>query len=213
MLLAGADKILTRGSRGNASGEKYARRLDILEAASSLIGGFDLATYRKKCLSMEPQLSIVNAVALAEPVVAEIYRTPIAPALALSALAREPLSKHEMRIAGAHYTDFRLALLIGRLAANVNDRSASILDPASGAGMLLAAASIVACETAKSAAHWLAEKVVAADQSQNALRGAQLSLASLTDDAYAISEMSSRWLHGDSLLGHNRSGVLQSEAT
>lgn len=200
VLLAGADQVLTRGSRSDAPGDNYARRLDTLDAAAALVGGFDLATYRKKCVSEEPRLSLAEAAALAEPVVAEIGRTPIAPALALSALAREPLSKHETRTAGAHYTDFRLALLIGQLAAKLNVRRAPILDPASGAGMLLAAASLVACEAGLSTAHWLAEKVIAADQSRNALRGAQLSLASLTDDAGAIAEMSSRWMHGDSLL-------------
>ena len=69
---------------------------------------------------------------------AEIGRTRSLSALALSALAREPLSKHETRTAGAHYTDFRLALLIGRLATALNLRGAPSLDPASGAGMLLA---------------------------------------------------------------------------
>lgn len=200
VLLAGAEKVLSRGSWGGAQGDNFARRLDILDAAAALIGRFDLASYRKNCLSVEPQLSIAEAASLAEQVVAEIGRTPIPPALALSALAREPLSKHETRIAGAHYTDFRLALLIGRLATELNVRGAAILDPASGAGMLLAAVSIIARDAGQSAAHWIAEKVIAADQSLNALRGAQLSLASLTDDAGAIAEMSSRWLHGDSLL-------------
>lgn len=200
VLLARADQALTRGSQCHSPSDDYARRLDILDAAAALVGGFDLASYRKKCLEVEPHLSIAEAVASAELVVAEIGRTSIPPALALSALAREPLSKHETRIAGAHYTDFRLALLIGRMASKLNVRHASILDPASGAGMLLAAASIIACEAGQSAAHWIAEKVIAADQSRNALRGAQLSLASLTEDNGAIAEMSSRWLHGDSLL-------------
>ena len=199
-LLVRADEVLTHGSQSRASDGNYARRLDILDAAAALIGGFDLASYRKKCLAAEFQLPEAEAIALAEPVVAEIKRAPIPSALALSALAREPLSKQEIRTAGAHYTDFRLALLIGRLATELNVRGATILDPASGAGMLLAATSIVACEAGQSAAHWIAEKVIAADQSYNALRGAQLSLASLTNDTGAIAEMSSRWLHGDSLL-------------
>lgn len=200
VLLAEADQVLMQGSWNRASGDDYGRRLDILDGAAALIGGFDLTSYRKKCLAAEPQLAVAEAIALAEPVVAEIKRAPIPTALALSALAREPLSKHEIRTAGAHYTDFRLALLIGRLAMELNARGATILDPASGAGMLLAATSIVACDAGQSAAHWIAEKVIAADQSYNALRGAQLSLASLTNDDGAIAEMSSRWLHGDSLL-------------
>lgn len=200
VLLAEADQVLTRGSWSGAPGDNYAHRLDILDAAAALLGGFDLASYRKKCVPTEPRLSVAEAAALAEPVVAEIRRTSIAPALALSALAREPLSKHEIRTAGVHYTDFRLAMLIGRMAAELNVRRAPILDPASGAGMLLAAATIATCEGGQSAAHWLAEKVIAADQSHNAMRGAQLSLASLTNDVGAIAAMSSRWLHGDSLL-------------
>ena len=200
VLLAGADRVVTRGSGSGTPGEKFARRLDILDAAASLIGGFDLAAYRQRSLRTEPRLTVAEALAFAEPVIVEIGRTPIPSALALSALAREPLSKHETRTAGAHYTDFRLALLIGRMAAAGNLRDGPILDPASGAGMLLAAASLVTCVAGRSTARWLAEKVIAADQSLNALRGAQLSLSSLTDDAGAIAEMSSRWLHGDSLL-------------
>ena len=200
MLLAGANRVLTRGSRGDAPGDPYARCLDILDAAAALIGGFDLKAYRRMCLPAEPKLTAGEATDLAEPVVAEIIRTKIPPALALSALAREPLSKHETRTAGAHYTDFRLALLIGRLAAELNERRAPILDPASGAGMLLAAATIATGETGHLTARWLAENVIAADQSSNALRGALLSLASLTNDAGAVAEMASKWLHGDSLL-------------
>jgi len=200
VLLARADKILTLGLSSSRLGDNYARRLDILDAAASLIGGFDLTSYRKKCARAEPRLALAEAVALAEPIVAEIGRAPIPPALALSALAREPLSKHEIRTAGAHHTDFRLALLIGRMATELNVRGATILDPAAGTGMLLAAASIAACEAGRSVDHWLAEKVIAADQSSNALRGAQLCLASLTNDSGVVAEMSSRWLHGDSLL-------------
>ncbi|MDT7530580.1 hypothetical protein OVY29_18115 [Sphingopyxis sp. SE2] len=199
VLLAKADKILAHGS-SSAPTEQFAQRLEILDAAAALIGGFDLAKYREKCVLSEPRLTVAEASTLAQPVLAEIARTRIPHALALSALAREPLSKHETRIAGAHYTDFRLALLIGQMSAELNSRGDQILDPASGAGMLLAAASIAACERGHAPARWLAEKVIAADQSSNALRGAQLSLASLTDDVAAITEMSSRWLHGDSLL-------------
>ena len=200
VLLAGADQILAQATSSIAPNHQYALRLEILDAAAALIGGFNLARYREKCVASEPRLTVAEAVALAEPLLAEIARARIPSALALSALAREPLSKHETRIAGAHYTDFRLALLIGRMSADLNKRGGQILDPASGAGMLLAAASIVACERGQPAARWLAEKVIAADQSSNALRGAQLSLASLTNDAMAIAEMSARWLHGDSLL-------------
>lgn len=200
ILLSAADKVLLRETASDSAVDQYYRRVDILEAAAAIVGGFDLATFRRKCLSAEPRLSLAKALEVAEIVVAEIRNTPIPPALALSALAREPLSKQETRTAGAHYTDFRLALLIGRLSGQLNTQRAPIIDPASGTGMLLAAASIVALEGGNAPAHWLAEKVIAADQSQNALRGAQLSLASLTDDTGAIAEMSSRWLLGDSLL-------------
>jgi hypothetical protein len=200
ILLAGADRALQDGLRSGATAERYLRRMDILEATAALIGGFDLANFRRKCLLVEPRLSVAEAARLAERVVSEIAHTSIPPSLAISALAREPLPKHETRTAGAHYTDFRLALLIGRMAARLNKRAAPILDPACGAGMLLTAASLVACEAGQSPARWLAENVIAADQSANALRGAQMSLASLTNDVDAIAKMSSRWLQGDSLL-------------
>lgn len=200
VLLSPAERQLSASAIGPKSLPSIPRRLEILEAAASLIGGFSLRQYREKCLTSEPQLSSAKALGIAEPLIAEISKTGIPAALALSALSREPLSKHQTRTAGAHYTDFRLALLIGRLAVRRNQANGAILDPACGAGMLLAATAILSCESGQPSARWLAEKVIAADQSANALRGAQLSLASLTNDTDAIADMSSRWLRGDSLL-------------
>jgi hypothetical protein len=195
-----AEVALQRCASSGASGSHFQRRLEILEAAASVIGGFKLANYRKECLQVDQCFTSDEAVSHAEDVLREIRRTGVHSALALSALAREPLSKHEIRSTGAYYTDFRLASLIGRMAKDLNKGGAAVVDPASGSGMLLAAAAIFNCNGDRPSANWLAEKIIAADQSLHALRGARLSLASLTNDVGAIARMAERWLHGDSLL-------------
>src|SRR5690606_28191154 len=74
-------------------------------------------------------------------------------------------------------------------------------DPACGAGILLAALVLEVCgNDRRAAARLLRHGVCAADLSATSLRGALLSLASLTDDLGSLVHMRSRWLLGDSLL-------------
>lgn len=175
-------------------------RMQLLEAAASRIGGFDLAEFHSAAgtTPLWPQAELLQK---ARVIVEEIERTSIPPALALSALAREVLDEADQRTSGAYHTDFRLAL---HLAEGVADRlrpDAQVVDPACGAGMLLAAASVVACGHDRVLANeWLRNSVHAADLSSAALRGTLLSLASLTSDVPALVAMRARWRIGDSLL-------------
>jgi hypothetical protein len=199
-LLKSAELALDKEAARLKTSDRYEARLQILEATSALIGGFDLQTYHSQ-FNISIQSSATMLHQMGSTVSSAIAGLPIHPALALSALAREPLSVQDRRAAGAHHTDFRLATLIGRYAAELNTSRRAIVDPACGAGILLAATAIATgSKDRRKMARWLAEKVLAADVSAAALRGARLSLASLTSDIGAIKQMTSRWFTGDSLL-------------
>lgn len=175
-------------------------RFQVLEAVASRLGGFDLDEYFR-AFGTSP-ISDSNAIlAAARTIVAEIERTGIPPALAISALARESLSHSDKRKSGAYHTDYRLAL---HLADGVRKRlvpGVRVIDPACGAGILLAAATLTACGADRRlTASWLAKSVYASDLSPKALRGAQAALACLTDDLSAMRSMRNHWKVQDSLL-------------
>jgi hypothetical protein len=138
---------------------------------------------------------------LAATVVAEIEESTITPALALSALAREPLEESNRKATGAYHTDFRLAERLAELTAPRLTHHSKVIDPACGAGILLVALSIAVCGLDRmKISLWLANGIFAADLSSNSLRATLLALASLTDDLSALRKMRARWLCGDSLI-------------
>jgi len=195
-----AEALLTSAVGGQHGPTSFELRLQILEAASALFGGFDLIAFHAAfdLVSIKPAAELL---ALAGPVASAIRQSPIHHALALSTLARETLGELERRSTGAYHSDFRLATRLAELAAPGLTPTSRVIDPACGAGILLAALTQAVCgdDPAKTA-HWLAHGVCAADLSPNALRAAVLSLASFTDDVSALESMRSRWYCGDSLL-------------
>jgi predicted RNA methylase len=202
-LLGGASNLVQRfviAVGGNATEARY----QILEAAASRVGGFDLQGFQK-AFGIQPLASVGRLIDAAQGVVAAIRATDIPPALALSALAREEVAHAQKRATGVYNTDYRLAQHLASTVRDVIRPGVRILDPACGAGMLLAAVSIVACGADRVlAADWLRESVNAADLNEGALRGALLSLASLTDDLSALQVMRRRWVVQDSLLAPAR---------
>lgn len=181
-------------------GDPFEARLQLLEACSARFGGFDLSAFQTafgiKSLSEDNTL-----IELATPIVAAIEASPIHPALALSALARESLDEADRKSTGAYHTDFRLAQRLAEFAAPRLTHRSKVIDPACGAGILLAALSIAVCGRDRTKlSEWLGNGVCAADLSRNSLRAAVLALASLTDDVPALSTMRKRWICGDSLL-------------
>lgn len=193
-VLERATKVLDEGCADHES------RLDVLEAASSRLGGFRLNAFRG-AFPERNMFSEREALRLAEKVLDALNELPIHPALALSALARPSLSATEQRRSGAYYTDFRLARLLAEAARDKLSKNANVIDPASGTGMLLVASALVACGSDRiRTTSFLRSHVYAADLSPAALRGARLALAALTDDLSAVTEMVKGWRSTDSLL-------------
>lgn len=198
-LLESADACL-RDAAWKLRGDPKESRFQVLEACASRFGGFDLEKFQR-AFGTDPLAAPGVLLDLAAPVCKSIQETPISPALALSALAREALDENQRRTTGAYHTDFRLAQRVAELAAPGLSPQSKVIDPACGAGILLAALTVSVCGAdRKKTADWLANSVFAADRSQSSLRSALICLASLTDDLKALCKMRLRWLCGDSLL-------------
>lgn len=202
--LASAEAALTSAVGGGHGPASFELRLQVLEAASARFGGFDLVGFHKS-FGVQSKKPAAELLELAAPVASAIERSPIHHALALSALARETLHEQDRKSTGAYHTDFRLATRLAQLAAPKLTHKSKTIDPASGAGILLAALTHAVCgiDRAK-AAYWLAHGVCAADLSANSLRAALLSLASFTDDLEALRTMRARWYCGDSLMADHK---------
>lgn len=202
--LFSSEAALTRAAGGGHGPASFELRLQVLEAASARFGGFDLAAFHE-AFGTKSKRSAAELLELAAPVASAIERSPIHPALALSALAREALHEQDRKSTGAYHTDFRLATRLAQLAAPKLTHKSRVIDPASGAGILLAALTHAVCgmDRAKTA-HWLAHGVCAADLSANSLRAALLALASFTDDVSALKAMRARWYCGDSLMADRK---------
>lgn len=190
--------MLAPVERRLASYSSHSDRLEVLEAAASTHGCFDLEAYRA-LRGDEHSLSIEEASRAGAEILEALRHVPIHASLALSALARPPLTTAEQRKAGAYYTDFRLAsFLAGQLPQNL---TGPIIDAACGSGILLVATTLRVCgSNGRRRAAFLRDRVCGADLSDDALRGALLALASLTDDIAAIAGLHRRLRCMDSLV-------------
>lgn len=174
-------------------------RLEVLEAAAAVFGGWHLSSFREVFEDSEYQLDAAEATKKAENVVAALRRSPVHPTLALCRLAQPPLTSAEQRKTGAYYTDFRLARFLARRVISVGEHP-TVIDTASGTGVLLAAFALEAYGAdPASMSRFLAEGVYAADLSTSALRGARLALCSLAGDVESLQPLRSHLLCRDSL--------------
>jgi SAM-dependent methyltransferase len=200
--LSAAHKILGRFSRtANETGVESTNsaQLEVLEATSSRLGGFSFTEFREQ-FPARWALSTQEANRVADEVLHALRGVSIHPSLALAALARPHLDHATKRRAGAYYTDFRLAKYLATQAKTALETRPTILDPACGTGILLVAAVLQSCGSDRmKIRETLRARVFAADRSDDALRGARLALASLTDDLNAVAEMTSKWRAHDSL--------------
>lgn len=174
-------------------------RMQLLETAAARLGSHDPTEYHQ-AFGRRPLAAVDRLDPAVAAVLDAIGKAGIAPALALSALAREGLSAAAQRTTGAYHTDFRLAARLAQAVAPGLALGSKVLDPACGSGMLLVALTLAVCGNDRRAtARWLGESVHASDLSPAALRGAALALAALTDDLGAVVRMRQRWRVGDSL--------------
>lgn len=196
-VLAGADRVLREGvevlDRGSASADT---RLAVLETVSALIGGWSLRHYQSEFGTA--QESNAPIAGIADIVLREIEASGIPPSLALSALSREVLPVTEQRRSGAYYTDWRLAVHLASRSTYRARRDRPWIDPAAGTGMLLVAAGASIAAGAERD-KVIGDVLVACDLSERALRGARLSVASLTSDLGAVRQFNSRLRVQDSL--------------
>lgn len=175
----------------------HEERLEILEAVAAAKSHCDVTEYWKAFAfsCVEVKASVVNNL------LQYIEESAIPVSMAISSLAREPLSIEEQKKNGVFYTDFRLAKFIAEDCRNKINEESAIADFAAGTGILVVG---IAEEYKKKFPHlfniWIAHKLYAFDLSSVALRGAMAALLSLTSNIDALKSMSLNWKATDSLL-------------
>lgn len=197
-LLAPTDRLLDEAAAELLPGaDATSARLTILEAVAARTGGWSLDDY---WTTMQRDTSglISDPAPWADKLLASIEATSIPVALALSALSREVLPTSQQRKTGAYYTDWRLAEMLAADSVPNVRAPGPWIDTACGTGVLLAAA-VMQLPAGAVRDEVIRDRLVGADLSENALRGALLSVASLTGDLSAIKGFASRLLLQDSL--------------
>lgn len=180
----------------------YERRLQVLEACASRAGGFDVDKYWKEFkIDVTDKETVKRAAETLSVVLAE---TNIPISLAISGLAREPISISEKKQHGAFYTDFRLARFIAEDCRHYLVQDSKIADIAAGSGMLLAAVTERYFDIfPENYNQWISTHVYAFDLSEDALRGARIAVAAHSSSVKAIKKMCENWLVCDSLLSEH----------
>lgn len=176
-------------------------RLTVLEAAAAVVGGWNLEEFWELIRQGRPELRS-DPHPWADKVISSIAATPIPVTLALSALSREVLPPAQQRKSGAYYTDWRLAEQLAAQCVPMVRTDGLWIDTACGSGVLLAAAAM-AVPSGDKRDQVIREKLTGADLSARALRGALLSVASLTSDLAAVSKFAGRLIRHDSLSSRN----------
>lgn len=172
-------------------------KLQLLEAVSARLGGAK-AEWLYELSGVARPLSIDRSTI--EQLVRELNGLPMPPALALSALARPSLDLAEKRKTGAYYTDFRLAKYLVDGVNHDHGPIKSVLDPACGTGILLAACAVYMPERLGiRLSELLAEGICGSDLSPRALRGARLALCALTRDRAVVEQIGAKLRCQDSL--------------
>lgn len=206
VLLAPATALLRRvlADAGGAPGAAA----DVLDAAASRLGGFDLDGYRD-LLGIDARLDPGRAHSHAATLLGLVERSGVPPRLALAALAQPALTDTRRRVTGAYYTDFGLARYLARrtaqLAATPLTPASTVVDTAAGTGTLLVALATQVCGADPGALRDLVAHGLSAVDLDPACRRASLAtLASLTADLGAVATLATRIRTGDSLLADGR---------
>lgn len=176
-------------------------RLAVLEAAAAIVGGWNIAEFWDT-FGQGREYAPANFHPWADKVLSSIADTPIPVPLALSALSREVIPLAQQRKSGAYYTDWRLAEQLAAQSIPMIRTDGLWIDTACGSGVLLTAAAM-SLPAGEERDRVIREKLTGADLSARALRGALLSVASLTSDLSTVSGFAGRLLQHDSLASRN----------
>lgn len=172
-------------------------RLTILEVVAGLIGGWKVEDFWRDS-GLDATTLQGDPKPWADKILASVLTTEIPAPLALAALSREVLPPAQQRKTGAYYTDWRLAELLARDAVAAVTKDGPWVDTACGSGVLLAAAAMqIPASPARDSL--IRDRLTGADLSPAALRGALLTVGSLTSDLEAIRGFAGRLLLQDSL--------------
>lgn len=172
-------------------------RLEILEAVAAFKSHCDIIEYWKAF-----DFSCVNVDAfVVNNLLQYIEESGIPVSMAISSLAREPLSVEEQKKNGVFYTDFRLAKFIADDCCDKINEESTVADFAAGTGILVVGiAEVYKKKFPQLFNTWIAHNLYAFDLSSIALRGARAALLSLTNNIHALKMMSLNWKTTDSLL-------------
>ena len=177
--------------------QTHEERLQILEAVAATQSRCDVTEYWKAfdLLCADIEASVVNKM------LQYIEESSIPVSMAISSLAREPLSVEEQKKNGVFYTDFRLAKFIAKDCREKISNDSTVADFAAGTGILIVG---MAEEYKRKFPNlfdrWISHSLFAFDLSSVALRGAKAAILSLTNNIDALKLMSMNWKTTDSLL-------------
>ncbi|MGH4023628.1 MAG: N-6 DNA methylase, partial [Pseudonocardiaceae bacterium] len=202
VLLAPATALLRRVATD--AGSDPGAAADVLDAAASRLGGFDLDGYRQ-LLDIDARLDTGAAHSRATILLELVERSGVPRRLALATLAQPALTDTRRRATGAYYTDFRLARYLARrtaqLAATPLTPASAVIDTAAGTGTLLVALATHICGADPGGLRDLVAHCLSAVDIDPACRRASMTaLASLTADLDAIAGLATRIRTADSLL-------------
>ncbi|MGP4915612.1 hypothetical protein ACTXJ9_07900 [Brachybacterium tyrofermentans] len=197
-LLSPADRLLAAAASAVLPGANQTEgRLTVLESVASVVAGWQLDEF---WAAMDQGVSGIRSdpTPWAYQILESIAATPIPTALALAALSREVLPAGQQRSTGAYYTDWRLAEMLADASVPKVKVDGPWVDAACGTGVLLAAAALQV-PAGRHRDTVIRDKLSGADLSRNALRGARLSVASLTSELSVVQGFTRRLLLQDSL--------------
>lgn len=177
--------------------KSHGDRLLLLEAAASIHSGANVFEYWQHYETMQIQSSMLDNARNLNRII-EACEIPYP--MAISGLAREPLTVEEQKKNGVFYTDYRLATIMGNSCSEKLHEHVTVADLAAGTGILLAAVAQEYKNQYKTKFEtWIQSSVYAFDLSEYALRGAAAAILSMTHDAHAVAKMRSNWRVCDSL--------------
>lgn len=184
-------------AKNKGIGDRNAYRLSILEICSSIIGGY---SYKQYCaVAGVPYLANFPMTGI-EDLLNAIRSINISPSIVLSILAVEDLFEHDQKQSGAYHTDFRLASVLAKEFAVLYKKGKHPLfaDLSCGTGMLLVSL-VLELSALFPMEKLLSQAVYGFDLSANAIRGALLSLSSLTGNVKTVGLLRSHLIQIDSL--------------